>query len=120
MKLLQEYFKLQKEIYEYFGYVEDWVKIPLDDCTDYLWCISGDNEVVFAESEEDFKSGKYYGNEIYRQRFLPKWVYPGSEYTMICVDTHTDGNKFLSVFDNSKQISEEKLGELCEDYELQD
>lgn len=113
MKLLQEYFKLQKEIYDYFGYVEDWVKIPLDDCTDYLWCLT-DDEVIFAESEEDFKGGNTYSNEIYRQRFLPKWVYPGPEYTMICVDTHTDGNKFISVFDNSKQISVDKYEELTE------
>ena len=48
--------------------------------------------------------GDYYQNEIYTQRFLPKWVYRGKEYTMICVDTRTDGNTFLQVFDNSKEI----------------
>ena len=31
MKLLDQYFKLQKEIYDYFGYKEDWVVIPLYD-----------------------------------------------------------------------------------------
>lgn len=33
MKLLNEYFKLQKEIYDYFGYKEDWVVIPIDDAS---------------------------------------------------------------------------------------
>jgi hypothetical protein len=45
-----------------------------------------------------------YAAEIYTQRFLPKWVYRGAEYTMVCVDTRTDGNKFLMVFDNKKEI----------------
>lgn len=30
MKQLDEYFKLQKEIYDYFGYKEDWVVIPIE------------------------------------------------------------------------------------------
>ena len=37
MKLLDDYFKLQKEVYDYFGYVEDWVVIPLEDGTEYFW-----------------------------------------------------------------------------------
>lgn len=55
--------------------------------------------------DEYFKL-QMYSNEIYTQRFLPKWVYRGKDYTMICVDTHTDGNKFLQIFDNSKEIRE--------------
>jgi hypothetical protein len=35
MKLLTQYFALQKQIYEYFGYTEDWKTIPLDDSTEY-------------------------------------------------------------------------------------
>jgi len=109
MKLLDDYFKLQKEIHDHFGYVEDWVAIPLDDARDYVWKINGgdEGEVIFADSIEqlnDEEAGDYYSNEIYTQRFLPKWVYRSEDYTMICVDTHTDGNKFLQVFDNSKEI----------------
>ena len=114
MKRLDDYFKLQKEIYEYFGYKEDWVVIPLDDCRDYFWFISGGEahggSVTYAEKLEDFSpNGNYYGSAIYTQRFLPKWVYRGEEYTMICVDTQTDGNKFLSVFENSKEIDPKDL-----------
>lgn len=115
MKLLQKYFKLQQEIFDYFGYVEDWVVIPLEDGTEYYWSLRDEGahggEVHFADSLEELNSrdGNYYINEIYTQRFLPKWVYRGTEYTMIVVDTRVDGNKFLQIFDNSKEISWEKF-----------
>lgn len=105
MKLLDDYFKLQKEIYDYFGYEEGWVVIPLDYGTDYFWCLDM-NEVRFAETEEDLwdeEKGNYYCNEIYTQRHLKQYVYKTDDYTMVSVDTHTDGNKFLQVFDNLKE-----------------
>lgn len=109
MKLLDEYFKLQKQIYDYFSYVEDWRVIPIDDCTDYYWCLfqdkDGSGNVIYNDTPV-MNDGNYYSSEIYTQRFLPKWVYRGEDYTMICTDPHTDGNKFLSVFDNNKEIKE--------------
>lgn len=113
MKLLNEYFDLQKKIYDYFGYAEDWVAIPLDDQTECYWTLTqyedGKGFVQFHPNRKDLldkDGGNYYENEIYTQRFLPKWVYRGEEYTMICCDTHTDGNKFLCIFDNAKEIKE--------------
>ena len=112
MELLKKYFELQKEIHEYFGYKEDWVVIPLDDSTEYYWHINGESsggEVRFAEHKCNVFEGTMtdgYADEIYTQRHLPKWVYRGKDYTMVCVDTHTDGNKFLRVFDNTKEIKE--------------
>lgn len=110
MEKLDAYFKLQEEIYEYFGYQEDWVTIPLEDSREYYWELNqnshGGGDVCFAKKEEDVNGadGNCYTNEIYTQRFLKKWVYRGKSYTMICVDTHTDGNKFLQIFDNSKEV----------------
>lgn len=111
MKLLKEYFELQKKVHEYFGYVEDWKVIPLEDSTEMFWTLDqnsdGSGEVRFAESLEQLHSeGDYYENEIYTQRFLPKFVYEGEEYTMVCVDTHTDGNKFLQIFANDKKVED--------------
>lgn len=114
MKLLKEYFDAKKQVHDYFGYVEDWVSIPLDDATDYIWHLIGEGyggEVKYAENIEDFATGDYYANEIYTQRFLPKWVYRGPEYTMVCVDTRTDGNKFLQIFDNSKELKDDPEAE---------
>jgi len=107
MKLLEDYFDLQKKVFDYFGYVEDWRVIPLDDARHYFWRLDGEGpgQVRYAntENELDDQSLNYYEGEIYTQRHLPKWVYRGEEFTMVCVDTHTDGNKFLMVFDNSKE-----------------
>lgn len=109
MKLLDDYLALREQIFAYFGYVEDWVVIPLDDQRARFWRIEGGEghggEVMYADTLEQLDSdGDYYSGSIYTQRFLPKWVYRGAEFTMIAVDTHTDGNKFLMVFDNAKEV----------------
>ncbi len=109
MKLLADYFKLRNQIFEYFGYVEDWRVLPIYDSTihsggaDYWRLDEVAGTVKFAPIEEnldDEDAGDYYENTIYKQRHLPKWVYRGADYTMIVVDTHTDGNQFLQIFDN--------------------
>ncbi len=103
MQLLKEYFKLQKQVYEYFGYEENWVVIPLHDETDAHWYLTGegyDDEVIYWS---DGKEEDYYSMEIYTQRYLKKWVYRAKDYTLICGNTGTDGNKFLTIFDNSKE-----------------
>jgi len=108
MKKLDQYFKLQEEIYDYFGYVEDWVSIPIDDARDCYWTLHensyGGGSVLFSKTKEEQCSEPIYSNDIYTQRFLSKWVYRAKDFTMICVDTHTDGNKFLQIFDNTKEI----------------
>lgn len=110
MQLLNDYLEKQKELFDYFGYVENWKAIPVDNATMYYWCLTGEGQgenVVFANTVEellDEEAGDMYINEIYTQRHLPKWVYRGADYTMVVVDTHTDGNKFLQIFDNAKEI----------------
>lgn len=116
MQLLNEYNAKRQELFDYFGYVENWKAIPVDDATMYYWQLSGesfgdegyDNEVLFADTIEELErqDGNFYSNEIYTQRHLPKWVYRGADYTMVVVDTHTDGNKFLQIFDNAKEVKE--------------
>jgi hypothetical protein len=106
VKELDKYFKLRQEIFDYFGYVEDWVVLPFDDARDYYWRLrqeeNGSGYVEFGgPSPEDIG---IYINEIYTQRFLPKWVYRGKDYTMICVNPRVDGNRFLQIFDNSKEV----------------
>jgi hypothetical protein len=102
MKLLDDYFVLQQQIYDYFGYQEDWAVIPLDDATEYYWqLINKKGNVQFAKTKEDLQDTEnYYGEDIY-------YVYRAANYTMIMVDTYVDGNKFLRVFDNTKEIKGE-------------
>jgi len=116
MKLLKDYFELQKQIFNYFGYVEDWVAIPLNDLTDVYWHLTGEDsgKQVFYSPDKSFNEDCLYSNYIYTQCFLPKWVYRGKDYTMICGDTRCDGNKFLQIFDNKKEIKE--MPEICKQY----
>ncbi len=108
MKLLTEYIDIKKKIHEYFGYVEDWKVIPLEDFTGYYWKLNlekdGRGEVIFKETPFKELDGECYVNHIYTQHFLPKWVYRKEDFTMISVDTQTDDNKFLGIFDNKKEI----------------
>lgn len=108
MELLDRYNALRAEVFAYFGYVEDWRVLPLDDAREFFWELDGEahgGEVRFAETKEQLydDSGDHYANEIYTQRHLPKWVYRGADYTLIVVDTHTDGNQLLQVFSNAKE-----------------
>lgn len=110
MDLFNNYFKLQEEIFNYFGFVEDWKVFPLDDRRNFEWVIVGDNEVKYGKKFDIINyTGEYYSNEIYKQRFYSKWIYRAKDYTMIMVDTCCDDNKFLAIFDNSKEFKEDEI-----------
>lgn len=97
MKLLTEYLTKQDELYEYFGYVEDWKVYPIDDARSYFWKLK-ETEVVFGDEEHivNDETGEEYVNEIFT-------VYRGEDYTMIVV---VDDNRFLQIFDNSMELNE--------------
>lgn len=106
MKLLDDYSKTQESIYNYFGFKEGCKVYPIEDNRKYFWTIDSIN-VTSYDSIEAYKTGD--GMQTYSDKILylsgyPKAVYEGKEYTLIMIDTHTDGNKFLAIFDNSKQI----------------
>lgn len=110
MEQLDRFNTVRQEIFDYFGYVEDWVTIPIDDRREMYWQLNqrdtGDGEVLYFDerlTNEIVEGGAHYSNKIYTQRFLPKWVYRGEDYTMICVDTRVDGNKYLAIFSNNKE-----------------
>lgn len=106
-ELIEQEQNTRKAIFEYFGYVEDWCIFPFSDCREMFWHIDGSETngcIISANSLEEYADGEVYSDEIYTQRFLPKWVYRAKDYTMILVDTHTDGNRFLAIYDNKKEI----------------
>lgn len=98
------------EIFEYFDYVENWRILPLVFDLDMYWAEDGE-QVLFSDAKENLTDeeliGNHYSNSIYKQRHLPKWIYRGEDYTMIIVDTHTDGNQYLQVLDNSKELPDD-------------
>lgn len=105
--MIDEYFKLQAEVHAYFGYEENWRILPMTDERQYYWRLDGEGpgRVSFAEKAEyiDSDTQDWYQHEIYTQRHLKRWVYRAVDYTMICCDTHTDGNQLLCIFDNAKE-----------------
>lgn len=118
-KLIEEYFGIQAKIYEYFGYKENWKVFPLEDQRDQYWFITHESKGVCVFSPSPFTlesladGEEIYSGPIYTQRHLPKWVYRAETLTLACVDTQTDGNKFLMIFDNAK---EEKRQEIIDAY----
>lgn len=104
MKALKKYQEGLSEIYEYFGYVDPWEVFPIDDRTELYWELTKDT-VVFGDTELEVSNVEYEGSFYYvREVDGKKNVYRGKDYTMIVVDTQTDGNVFLSIFDNGKEI----------------
>jgi len=105
--IISNYQKALKDLYDHVGFVEDWVVLAPEFQTDMFWRISHD-EVIYGNTIEDittnYEEGNCYTCEIYTQRFYKKHIYRGDEYTMIMVDTHTDGNKFFMFFSNDKEV----------------
>lgn len=115
---IKQYFELADKIHQYFGYKEDWVTIPMSDNTSYYWMLVGGDEtgaggrLVYADkpfTKKLIEKGNIYSGPVYTQRFLPRWVYRTETHTLISYDTHTDGNKFLSIMDNTKECKDEEL-----------
>ena len=101
MELFEQYENVKQQIFDYFGYVEDWRVLPLVFDTGYFWYLTGSEQygwIVFTGTVEQLK------DEIYTQRHLAKWFYRGEDYTMICVYTHCDGNQYLQILSNDKEV----------------
>ncbi len=124
MELIRKYLELGKQIHDYFEYEENGMEIPLRDATKFYWFLSDrekhNSKCVRSEepfTEKSIQEGtNIYSGLIYTQRFLPKWVYRKSKYTMIAVNTITDGNKFLMIFDNVKECKDPELVKLYKNH----
>lgn len=102
MKLLDDYFDLKRQIYEFFGYEDGWRSLPLDAELESFWGLNCRYGVRWADSEEELQRQDYYGGEIYAPSGSTG-IWPKDEYTLMAVDTNCDGNIFLIVFSNSKK-----------------
>ena len=111
MELIKNYQEALQAVYDHVGLEEDWVVCPLDDRTEMVWGLT-DDSVYYAKKIEDFDGGDYYQDDIYTQRFYPKHVYRGEDFTLVFCDPHVDGMKWWRLFDNKKELTEEQLEEL--------
>lgn len=105
--LAQKYFMHQKALFEHVEFTPDWVEYAITDETKHYWKIIDDKKVRYSESIENLKHalGEYYEDHIYTQRFYPKHVYRGSDFTMIFCDPGVDNCKWFRIFDNKKEIN---------------
>lgn len=104
MNIVEKYNDALQKIYDHVGFREDWAVFKIDDRSEMYWQVT-DNRVRFAQTMDKLNSsGDYYEDEIYYQRFYQKHIYRGAEFTLIFVDTHTDGNKFFAIYRNSKEV----------------
>lgn len=115
-QLIDTHFDTKSQIHEALGYRPDWVEIPMEDHrSDYWMLVGGEGaggRCVYAPEPftiASIEEGNIYGGPIYTQRFLPKWVYRTKTHTMVAVDTQTDGNRFLMIFDNTKECIDQKM-----------
>lgn len=109
MELLDTLNATVKAIHDYFGYREDWVVLPIEDRREMFWWMNEDEGIVRYHDDKDVllnSYGDYFEDNIYTQRFLPKWVYARDDYTMVCVDTRVDGNRFLAIFTNANRVEQ--------------
>jgi hypothetical protein len=117
--VIDTYFAAKNEIHKLMGYVPDWVEIPMSDERGQYWMLpDGEESGKFVWSRVPFTSesiidGKsIYSGLIYTQRFLSKYVYRTHIYVMVSLDTQTDGNKFLAIFDADKECQDRLLMDL--------
>jgi hypothetical protein len=114
--IIDAYFTAKDHVHELMGYKPDWVEIPMEDRRGHYWMLTKSEKqgsVVWSEkplTAESVDAGsEIYDGVIYTQRFLPKFVYRTPTHVMVSVDTRTDGNKFLMIFDADKECTDEKL-----------
>ena len=114
---MDRFFSARAAIFQHVGYIENWRILPIDDSRDQFWAVDGTERawVKFSPQRKALThwltkqdagphSDVLYENTIYTQRHLPKWVYRGSELTLVVADPHTDGNQFLQIFRNKNEI----------------
>jgi len=116
--IVDNYEAAKEAVFKHTGYVEDWRSLSLEDSREMFWAVDDFERrwCRYSPVKEDLeyyvKTGDYSGpgadhlfeDEIYTNRHLPKWVYRGPEFTLVCCDTQSDGNQFLRIFRNDMEV----------------
>jgi len=94
MKQLKQYFKIVREIYDYFDYSSGRKIYPIEDYTEFYWK-TNQNIIFYSDNKKDFVDDV----------FIEK--HNGDEYVMFLVkDTH-NLDDCLIIFDKKNQIKDE-------------
>lgn len=118
MKLLDDLKAAEKALFDHVGYSHDWRVFPVVDHTDQFWAVDPGEDSWCKSSPnrehlerwlalDDFQDGMgddLYESSIYTYRHLKRWVFRGSELTMVLEDTHSDLNVWLAVYRNDMEV----------------
>lgn len=111
-KVLDDYFAIRENVFEYFGYKERARAYPIDDMRDVYWS-RDDTHIYWSYKKEHqqqcLKQFHDYQNipddDAYSDVLLEgPWISIDGKYTLFLEDTQTDGNVFLRIFDNAKKV----------------
>lgn len=109
MKLLDKYLSLEKEILNYFGCKYE-VSLAIEDQRNQYWFTDGDTvwhgQHPFTKDQADVGNVDD-ASEIFHNKYDPSpSVFVKNDYTMFIFCC--DGDNFLSIFDNKKQLKLEE------------
>lgn len=112
-ELLSRYNELESQILNYFGYQQEWTMLPLDDMTMMYWMLA-DDKVVWSDklltAETVEKGMEIYDAVAYIAfNMTERWIWTKDDYTLLRVNTRSDNNHLLMVFDNSRQVTDREL-----------
>jgi hypothetical protein len=111
MDLVDTYKAAERAILQHCGYEHGWAVYPLQDQRGQFWGIHGGccyhspkHEVIAAViAEMDYP--EEYDRDLYSSVIRGRpGVYRGAEFTLVCEDTQTDGNVFLSIYQNDHEV----------------
>ncbi len=104
MELLKDYFKARQRVYNYFGYNAKWHVSPIEDNIEFWWFLYRETIIMTTGDNKEQAVEKIKNEKYYKAHCIDK--YRKDDYTMLEVETQSDGNIFLSVFDNSKELGD--------------
>jgi hypothetical protein len=114
--VVDELFDRRQAILDHVKYRERWRDFPFDDGREYYWAVIGgsikfspDRAVVerqLADEETaDDDEKNLYESEI-SDHDGESGIYRGDVLTLVVADTNTDGNVFLQIFCNDREVAE--------------
>jgi len=116
LKAIKTYFELMQDIYDHFGFEERDRRLPLDDCTDDYWFLTGEQTGgVCVHCDRPLDEGIITkGDDLYVGRVRKaighlKPVYRTDYFTMASVDTQVNDNILLMIFSNDKECKDRRL-----------
>ena len=92
MKLLNKYFKIIHQIYDYFDYSGSEKIYPIEDYTEFDWILK-DNKILYSSEDDEYIEDEYID------------VYNGEEYTMFLIKDSLNVDDCLIIFDNKKKLN---------------